>query len=103
MGPAHYYRDKFWWWSDSFDFDNEFYPPLEVTAARMDDPSIQAIVSRASNARADNFKAMLVMIRFPSKGCWRITGRYKGTDLHLVLSVEEPPKPPAPKRKPWHE
>ena len=103
MGEHRNFRDKFWWWSENFDFENEAYPPLEVTASRLDDPGIQARVSKAANSRADNWHAMLVMIEFPASGCWRITGQYKGESVHLVIAVEDPPPPPVKTGKPWHE
>lgn len=87
MGAAHHYRNKLFWWSSGFRAGDE--SKLKVTAKRVDASSPPAEVSRATNAHAASLGgwAMLVLVEFPSAGCWQITGEYLGQRLEFVVEV----------------
>ena len=93
MGPDYNYRNKFWWWSASFDLRAENQPKLVITANRLDAPAAEVRIPKATNAILSNGNAMLSGMEFPSDGCWKITGEYKGQVLSIVVLVEEEPEP----------
>lgn len=88
MGREHGYRDKLFWWSPGFRPGME--SNLTVTAIRIDGESSPATVTRPTNAKIASGPGgwmMLVIIEFPSAGCWEITGRYPGQALSFVVEV----------------
>jgi hypothetical protein len=89
LGPKHKYRDKLFWWSLGFKPGSE--SNLTVTGRRLDGDSPPADVSRATNAGAPSLGgwAMLVLVEFPSAGCWELTGRYLGQELTFVVEVPD--------------
>ena len=87
MGPGHGYRDKFWWWREGYYARSEPLPDLVVTAEKLPDASIQTASSKATNASGGHWDAMLVLLEFPSPGCWRVTGRYQDERLQVILKV----------------
>jgi hypothetical protein len=91
MGPRHNFRDKLFWWSLGFEPGLE--SNMEVTATSLDDPAAKADISRTTNAHAPSLGGwtMLVLVEFPSPGCWQITGRYSGQTLSFVVDVRADP------------
>ena len=89
MGPKHAYRDKLFWWRQGYSGRTEPRPELAVTGRRLDGAAPPAKVSGATNARHADFGgwAMLVMVEFPTDGCWELTGEYKGQTLSFVTKV----------------
>lgn len=82
------YTQKILWWSNSFSVENEPKPKLTVIGDRLDAEAPPLNVSKATNASAEDIgTAMLVGVDFPTYGCWRITGKYKGTSLSFVVQV----------------
>jgi hypothetical protein len=63
---------------------------LKVTAKRLDGSSPPADISAATNAGGPSLGGwtMLVMVEFPSSGCWEITGEYLGQVLDFVVEVQ---------------
>ncbi len=86
MGSEHNYRDKLSWWSYGYDGSLEPRPELVVTGKRLDADVPPAIVSEATNAYVGGW-TMLVLVEFPSIGCWEITGSYRGQTLSFVVEV----------------
>jgi hypothetical protein len=88
MGPKYSYRDKLFWWSFGFKPGSE--SNLKVTAKRLDGSSPPADISAATNAGGPSLGGwtMLVMVEFPSAGCWEITGEYLGQVLDFVVEVQ---------------
>lgn len=79
---------KVFWWRDGYVWNEEPQPALTVTAERLDAAVPPVIVSRATNAYAGDIgSAMLVGVDFPTGGCWKITGQYKGAELGFVVWV----------------
>lgn len=91
MGSQYRYRDKLFWWSHGFKPGLE--SNLRVSAKRVDGESPPAWVSRTTNAGSgdDSWWAMLVLVEFPSAGCWEITGDYLGQRLSFVVDVRADP------------
>ena len=87
MGPEKNYRDKLFWWSRGFKPGSE--SELTVSARRLDADSSPATISKPSNASSKSLGGwtMLVMVEFPSAGCWEITGKYLGHELTAVVEV----------------
>jgi len=86
---------KLVYWRVGFDWRTEQMPDLQVTAKRLDKsvPLLQTETPHGTKLSGDDSPtamAMLTVIRFPSEGCWEITGKYKGdsgTTLTYVVSV----------------
>jgi hypothetical protein len=84
------YGDKFWWWSEEFDVEQDSTPNLAVTAQRLDGKAPESHADKATNGYHDDFDwAMLMGLTVDSPGCWEITGEYKGHSLTLVVWVSE--------------
>ena len=73
-------------------------PDLTVTGRRLDAPAPPLLVSPPTNADAPGLgPSMLVGVNFPTLGCWKISGTYKGHTLSFVIWVSQHPVPtPAP-------
>ena len=89
MGSTRRYRDKLFWWRQGFDGRNESLPALTVRGRRLDAEAPAADISRATNAHHAGFGgwAMLVGVEFPTRGCWELTGEYRGETLRFVVLV----------------
>jgi hypothetical protein len=89
MGPTHDYRDKLFWWRQGYSGVTESRPKLTVSARRLDGGAPPVHVSRATNARHEDFGgwAMLAMVEFPTAGCWEVKGQYEGETLSFVVQV----------------
>ena len=90
MGPDHGFRDKLAWLSHDFRPGQE--SNLTVAGRRLDQEERPAAVSRPSTAGSfdEDAGVMLVLVEFPSAGCWQITGRYLGQELAFVVEVRAP-------------
>ena len=82
------YTQKVFWWRKGYSWTAEPEPQLSVIGRRLDAPAPPLNVSTATNAFAEDIgSAMLVGVDFPTPGCWKITGRYAGTELSFVVRV----------------
>lgn len=82
------YRQKVFWWSDGYVWNEDPEPELIVTGERLDDPAPPLNASKATNASASDIgSAMLVGVDLPTLGCWKITGQYKKSELSFVVWV----------------
>lgn len=91
MGPGYNFRDKLFWWSLGFKPGLE--SNMEVSSRSLDNPELKADFSRTTNAHAPSLGGwtMLVLVEFPTPGCWEITGRYFGQQLSFVVEVRADP------------
>jgi hypothetical protein len=89
MGSRNRYRDKLFWRRRGYHGATEQRPKLTVTGRRLDGEAPAARASRATNAHHPDFGgwAMLVMMEFPTAGCWEVTGEYRGEKLAFVVQV----------------
>lgn len=78
---------KVFWWSAGFRPGSE--SKLSVSIKELNGAPLGAVVSRATNARAESLGgwAMLTGIDFPAAGCWEITGRYLSQELTFVVET----------------
>lgn len=82
------YTQKIFWWRDGYVWTEEPEPDLVVTGERLDATSLPLRDLRATNAyAADIGSAMLTGVDFPTRGCWRITGRYQDAELSFVVWI----------------
>jgi hypothetical protein len=82
------YTQKILGWREGYVWTDEPKPDLVVTGERLDDKAPLVRAARATNAYAGDIgSAMLTGVDFPSLGCWRITGNYKGTELSFVVWI----------------
>ncbi len=87
MGPDHNYRDKWWWWREGYLAKEETMPELTITATRLDGPAPPVFIPHATSAFGLGWDRMLVLMEFPTSGCWEVIGRYQGHELRFVFSV----------------
>jgi hypothetical protein len=79
---------KIFWWRDGYSASAEPQPNLIVTGERLDASAPPLNASGATNAFASDIgEAMLVGVDFPTPGCWKITGKYKDTELSFVVWI----------------
>ena len=82
------YTQKVFWWRDGYSISEEPEPALAVTAERLDGQGNSVMGSMATNASAGDIgSAMLVGLELPTLGCWKITGKYRDTELSFVVWV----------------
>lgn len=91
MGPSRSYRDKLFWWRQGYSGRIEPSPKLVVSGRRLDGEAPALATPRATNAKHADFGgwAMLVMLEFPSGGCWEVTGEYGPQKLSFIVEVGE--------------
>lgn len=88
--PSTGLTQKIMWWRDGYSASEEPEPNLIVTGERLDASAPPLNASRATNAFASDIgEAMLVGVDFPTGGCWKITGKYKGTELSFVVWIAQ--------------
>jgi hypothetical protein len=92
------YHDKFWLWRRGYDATTELTPDLVIAGVKLDDDELAESIhidnaTNASNGKDKASYRMLVGMKFPSAGCWKLTARYKHVDimhdLTFVLKVED--------------
>ena len=90
FGAERNYRGRTWWSSEGYNGLADPVPPLSVSGRRLDAHSEPAVtfVTNATDADYRSW-AMIVMIEFPSAGCWELTGEYGGQTLTYVVLVGE--------------
>lgn len=82
------YTQKIMWWSVLYSLPDELQPALEVSGTRLDADAPPLRFYGATNAMADDIgEAMLTGVEFPTPGCWRVVGQYKGAELIFVVWV----------------
>jgi hypothetical protein len=87
---------KVFWWSPSYNVNTEPLPALKVTGKRLDGNAPLATADRATSGAG----VMLDVIRFPTSGCWQITGAYHGHSLSFVVWVDQVASPVTPTTTP---
>lgn len=83
--------EKFWWWSEEFNIEEERTPEIVVTGRRLDGAAAPFRADEATHAYApDLHQAMLVGVTLPTAGCWEFTAEYRS---HRVVLVQWVPGP----------
>lgn len=87
---------KYFWYSRGLASGGEisgYQPGSEAeflaTVERLDDGPNDAVISEPTNAGGESLGAwtILVGVDFPSPGCWKITGRFRGQTLSFVVET----------------
>ncbi|HWB86465.1 MAG TPA: hypothetical protein VG675_20150 [Bryobacteraceae bacterium] len=80
------------WWIPGFDALAEPRPPLSMTLERLDESA--PIVVTSGNAggswipdKPSYGYFIMTGVKFPSEGCWQVTGRYNGAELSFTYLV----------------
>ena len=89
-GPERNYRSRLWWSSEGYGGLTDSVSVLTVTGRRLDADADPAQISSTKNATdGEGNWNMLVVIEFPSTGCWEVKGEYGGQVLTFVILVGE--------------
>jgi len=82
------FRQKVFWWRKDYDCWEDPKPELTVEAKRLDAAAPSFFIPRATSGYEQHLKSfMLVGADFPTRGCWEVTGRFKGDELSFVVWV----------------
>jgi hypothetical protein len=82
------FTQKVFWWRDGFSPTSVAAGQLMVTGESIGGTTQPLSVSPPSNAFAPDIgSAMVVVIKMPASGCWRITGRYEASSLTFVIWI----------------
>jgi len=89
LGSRYRFREKLFWWASGFEPGLE--SSLKVSARKLDGTGAEGVVSPPTNAHAPDLGGwtMLVMVEFPSSGCWEIKGEYLGQTLSFVVEARD--------------
>lgn len=83
------YRDKIAWGSEGYDWMADPKPALAISGNRLDASAPPLVVEGANGASSMDMGSFIMSgVNFPTKGCWEITGRFKGAEVKFVVSVE---------------
>jgi len=92
--PAHKRRNRraqreMGWWRQGYDWHTEPTPKLKVTGRRLDSqaPPLDVVGPNPVGVRGYPGNYMMVVLVFPTPGCWEITGRDENDELTFVISV----------------
>ena len=90
LGSKYNYRDKLWFWRLGYDATAEPRPNLVLKGVKLpDSDGAETIeVRRATNAigMGETWQEMLMLVEFPSAGCWRLTATYVLPDIERNLT-----------------
>ena len=86
-GPWKGLRHKVFWWRPGFNGANEQRPNLTLTIRPVNGSITASVDSPATNAHFGGEWAMLIMVDFPSPGCWELKGSYGGHTVTFVADV----------------
>jgi len=91
MGPERNYANKLFWLVAAFEPGLESEFSLTGHLLNSDDSMAAPIVSGVTNAHHQSFGGWTVLtgLGFPSKGCWEVTGSFRGQQLTFVVSVQD--------------
>jgi hypothetical protein len=81
------YRQKIVWWSEGYDAKADPLPAIAISGRRLDGNAPPLVVAGA-NGSWTTADFIMSGVNFPTKGCWEITGRYKGAEVKFVVSIE---------------
>lgn len=84
--------EKTFWWSENFPGGGvEGSPNITVTAEHLEGsaPTVKAGDPGTNGSHPDLGNFMLVGVKLPAAGCWKLTAEYKGATLSYVMWVTE--------------
>ena len=80
-------RTVSWWRQEYWGAESE--AKLMVTGRRVDSPAPPLIAGSAYGGWLEENPSVNVSLRFPTPGCWEVTGRYKDQELTFVIWVTQ--------------
>ncbi len=85
------FPQKLFWWREGYWWRADPAPVLRVTGKRLDAPAPDFVVTTAgASYREEDLKSFMIAgVDFPTVGCWKVTGRFKGDELTFVVLVED--------------
>jgi hypothetical protein len=80
---------KFFVWSQGFDWRTAAHPFLIVTGKRLDGEAPPIAISGGTTALlgAERAAAMLIGVSFPTEGCWELSAYHDNHVLTFVVSI----------------
>ena len=81
------YRQKIVWWSEGYNAQADPLPEIALSGRRLDRNAPPLVVTGA-NGSWTTVDFIMSGVNFPTKGCWEITGKFKGAEVKFVVSVE---------------
>lgn len=81
-------RHKMFWWRPGFDGAKENHPNLTVTVKPVNSAVTTSVDRPATNAHFGGEWSMLIMVDFPTFGCWEVRGTYGGHSVAFVAWIE---------------
>jgi hypothetical protein len=81
--------DKVFWWSTQWEWRTDHRPDLTLTIRSLDSavPPVTSFGATNAHNPDDIEHAMLTGVQLPTRGCWEITGEFKGRSLSYVVWV----------------
>ena len=87
MGSKSRFRDKWWWWREGYSATVENYPDLKITGRRLDGGQEVLEQPFVTNAMGKGWDMILVLLEFPTAGCWEVYATYKDQSLRFMFEV----------------
>jgi hypothetical protein len=81
------YRQKIVWWSEGYNAKVDPLPAISISGQRLDGDAPPMVVTGA-NGSWTNIDFIMSGVNFPTTGCWKITGKFKGAEVKFVVSVK---------------
>jgi hypothetical protein len=81
-------RDKSFWFRKDAQWLDEVPYQLKVTFRKLGKAGPMFTVGRVTNAIMGKEVAMLLMLEFPTRGCWEVTANYKDAHTSFVTWVD---------------
>ena len=87
LGSTHRFRDKLGFWRRGYDSVYEARPHLVLEGRKLSgDVAEQVRVDKATNAQGPGWDIMLMLVEFPSAGCWRVNVTYVNAGIEQELT-----------------
>lgn len=81
------YQEKIVWYSQGYDAKADPRPAISISGRRLDGDAPPLVVTGANGTWQD-VDFIMSGVNFPTKGCWEITGKFKGAEVKFVVPVE---------------
>jgi hypothetical protein len=87
LGSGDRFRDKLWFWRRGYDSVYEARPHLVLEGRKLSgDVAERVRVDKATNGQGTGWDNMLMMVEFPSAGCWRVNVTYLNAGIEQELT-----------------
>jgi hypothetical protein len=87
LGSTHRFRDKLWFWRRGYDSNFEARPKLMLEGRKLSGEIAEQVrVDKATNAQGPDWDNMLMLVEFPSAGCWRVNVTYVNAGIEQEIT-----------------